>query len=56
MNELNSIALKMVVSLMVEERHKLRCREMKNKFKKREKGCGSINGRRKKEKEIKKIA
>jgi hypothetical protein len=47
-NELNSIALKMVVSLMAEERHKLRCREMKNKFKKREKGCGCINGRRKK--------
>jgi hypothetical protein len=27
---------------------------MKNKFKKREKECGSINGRREKEKEIKK--
>lgn len=32
-NELNSIALKMILSLMAEERHKLRFREMKNKFK-----------------------
>jgi ribosomal protein L19E len=49
-NELNSIALTMVVSMIAEERHKPKCREMKNKFKKREKGCGSINGRRKKRK------
>jgi len=47
-NEINSIALKMVVLLMAEEMHKRRCREMMNKFKKRDKGCGSINWRRKK--------
>ena len=48
MNKLHSLALKIVVSLMAEERHKLGCREMKNKFKKRDKVSGSINGKRRK--------
>jgi len=49
-NEFNFIALKIVVLLMTEERNKRKCREMKSKFKIREKGCGSINGRRNKRK------
>lgn len=53
MNEFNFIALRTVVSVMAEVRNKLKFSEIKSKFKKTEKGCGSINGRRK-EKEIKK--
>jgi len=33
-NEINSIALKMVVLLMAEEMHKRRCREMMNNLRK----------------------
>jgi len=42
-NELNFIALKIDISLMTEEKNNFKCREMKSKFKKREKGCGRVS-------------
>jgi hypothetical protein len=42
---------------MTEERNNLKCREMKSKFKKREKGCGSIIFEEgKKKKKLRKMA